>query len=197
VRKLKTEKGRVYVGCLRTGCAFVVRAKPDKNGQWVVTDSGVEHSCDAEGATRKRQLSSSILKKLAPDVEAVAVVRGSAAATVQNIVAGATGVQLKRTQATAIAKGNRSDPIATAVNEFQFVGAFIEKLRADDEVGTYLFQSVDSPDGLTFFAHVLGAERREEVLAGQRAPRRRRRHDLSDGPAQRLLFCRGDQRCGE
>jgi hypothetical protein len=94
------------VGCLRTGCAFVVRAKPDKNGQWVVTDSGVEHSCDAEGATRKRQLSSSILKKLAPDVEAVAVVRGSAAATVQNIVAGATGVQLKRTQATAIAKGN-------------------------------------------------------------------------------------------
>jgi hypothetical protein len=148
--KLKTEAGRVYVGCMRKGCAFVVRAKPNEEGQWIVTHSGTAHSCDDDGGRRKRQLSSSTLQALAPDVQAVAVVRGSAAAAVQNLVATSTGVQIKRTQAASMAKANRSDPIATALNEYQFVGSFIAKLHNGDETGTYLFQSVDSPDGATF-----------------------------------------------
>ena len=43
VRKYKMDRSRVYVGCLREGCAFIVRAKPNKEGVWVVTSSPTAH----------------------------------------------------------------------------------------------------------------------------------------------------------
>ena len=153
-KKWRSDTGRAEVGCAQKKCLFRVGAKLRGN-VWVVTSSEVVHTCEDKpeeegGNRRKRGLYQDDVKELVPQVEALATVRGNAAAAVQNMVSGSTGLQLKRTQAGEIARANREDPIAVALNEVCFIKAYVEKLAALDEDGTYMFRDSLEAAGRTF-----------------------------------------------
>jgi hypothetical protein len=75
---------------------------------------------------------------------------GKRAETIKNLVSSTIGVQLKTTQARGIANEGRVDPTATAVNEFNFIEAYIQKLAVSDRAGTYKFKKEAGDDGDVF-----------------------------------------------
>ncbi len=147
----RSDASRAEYGCVNAECEMFIRLSL-KKGVWVIGVSTLQHSCDrATSDVRQRAIKTAAIREFVPAVESIALVGGKRGAAVRDMVAKAIGVELKPTQALALAKVGREDPSAIAVLEFCFIEAYIAKLAESDMGGTYKFASEESDDGTAFY----------------------------------------------
>ena len=137
----RSSKKHFEVRCTEESCKLKIRSSVQaKSGMWVVKEAELHHSCNVNERTgRQRGVRSDVIQAFVPTTSAVTL-GGKRAETIKNLVSSTIGVQLKATQARGIANEGRTDPTATAVNEFKFIEAYIQKLGASDRAGTYKFK---------------------------------------------------------